>query len=139
MSQTSPLRERPSPPHGGRLVSLLAANDERVDLTVYAKALPSIQLSLRALSDIELLATGALSPLDRFMGRDDYIRVIEEMRLADGTLFPVPVTLCVTSGEGIAEGKDLALRGPQNDLIGVMTIEEVFDRDGTREAALVCG
>jgi sulfate adenylyltransferase len=120
-------------------VSLLPRDDERADLTVYAKALPSIQLPLRALSDIELLATGALSPLDRFMGRDDYERVMEEMRLANGTLFPIPVTLPVAPGDGIAEGKDIALRGPQNELIGIMTIEEYFERDGAREARLVCG
>ncbi len=139
MSQSHPPVERLREPYGGRLISLLPENGERVDLTVYAKALPSIQLSPRALSDIELLATGALSPLDRFMGHDDYVRVMEEMRRADGTLFPIPVSLWVSPGEGIAEGKDIALRGSQNELIAVMTIEEVFDRDGVREAALVCG
>ena len=138
MSETSALRDRLSPPYGGRLINLLPDEADRPDLTVYAKALPSLQLSPRALSDIELLATGALSPLDRFMGREDYVRVMEEMRLADGTLFPIPITLWVSPADGVAEGKDIALRGPQNELIAVMSIEDVFERDGAREAALVC-
>src|SRR2546428_236970 len=108
MTDTFPRRERLRPPYGGRLVGLLPEDDERADLIVYAKALPSIQLAPRSLSDIELLAIGALSPLDRFMGRDDHVRVVEEMRLTDGTLFPIPVTLSVTPGEEIAEGKDIA-------------------------------
>ena len=83
------------PPFGGRLVELSGSAEERAERRARAAALPSIQISARAACDLELLATGAFSPLDRFMGRADHERVLSEMRLADGTLFPMPITLPV--------------------------------------------
>ena len=80
-------------PYGGRLVDLRAAADAIDDLKARGAGSPSIQISERSVCDLELLATGAFSPLDRFMGRADYERVVEEMRLSDGTLFPIPLTL----------------------------------------------
>ncbi len=126
-------------PHGGKLINLVVKGDERSELTRYAYTLPSIQISPRSLCDIELLATGAFSPLNRFMGKADYTRVLEEMRLADGTLFPIPVTLPVQDSHSVPLGKDIALRSPQNDLIAIMTVEEVFEWDPSREASLVLG
>ena len=82
-------------PYGGRLVDFLAGDEERREAVARAARLPSIQLSPRSLCDLELLATGAFSPLDRFMGRADYLRVVEDMRLSSGLLFPIPVTLPV--------------------------------------------
>ena len=78
------------PPYKGELVNLLVSGEEREELIRKANHLASVQLSPRSLCDIELLATGAFSPLDRFMGEADYDRILEEMRLADGTLFPIP-------------------------------------------------
>lgn len=127
------------PPCGGRLVDLLVPAEEREDLLEKAKYLPSVQLSPRALADLELLATGAFSPLDRFMGRADYDRVLEEMRLADGTLFPIPVTLPVARSEKVRLDTYLALRSDRNELIAVMSVEEVFEWDLSREALAVCG
>src|SRR3990167_9426045 len=86
-------------PYGGKLVNLVASPDERRELMVMANSLPSVQLSQRSLCDLELLAVGAFSPLDRFMGRADYIAVLEEMRLCDGTLFPIPITLPIHDKE----------------------------------------
>ncbi len=126
-------------PYGGRLVELVVEDGKRSELAFYANALPSIQLSPRLLCDIELLAVGAFSPLDRFMGKADYARVLEEMRLGDGTLFPIPITLPVAPASSIREGQDIALRSPKNELIAVMTIDEVYERDLVREASLVCG
>jgi len=126
-------------PYGGKLINLIAEGDERTDLIQYANTLPSIQLSPRSLCDIELLATGAFSPLDRFMGKADYVRVLEEMRMSDGTLFPIPITLPVTSADSTRVGKDIALRSPKNELLAVMSIDEVFKRDTGREAELVYG
>jgi sulfate adenylyltransferase len=126
-------------PHGGKLISLLLRGEERSEVIRYAHTLPSIQMSPRSLCDIELLATGAFSPLDRFMGKADYARVLDEMRLADGTLFPIPVALPVQDGRSVAVGKDIALRSPQNDLIAIMTVEELFEWDSSREASLVLG
>src|ERR671926_48896 len=85
-------------PYGGRLVDLLAAPGELRELTEYAKRLPSIQLSERSTCDLELLATGAFSPLGRFMSAADHERVLAEMRLASGHVFPVPVALPVEPG-----------------------------------------
>jgi sulfate adenylyltransferase len=119
-------------PYGGKLVNLLVAPDELGDLKTYAGTLPSVQLTERALCDLELLAVGAFSPLDRFMGQADYERVLAEMRLVDGTLFPMPVTLPVDAGAPVEIGKDVALRDRKNNLLAVMTVEEIYEWD--REA-----
>jgi len=126
-------------PYGGKLVNLVARGEERSELIYYAISLPCIQLSPRSICDIELLAVGGFSPLDRFMGKADYDRVLEEMRMSDGTLFPIPITLPVAAADSIREGEDIALRSQNNDLLAVMTIDEVFKRDTSREAELVYG
>ena len=73
-------------PYGGRLVDLTVPAEELDSLKAYASRLPSVQISPRSECDLELLAVGAFSPLDRFMGREDHQRVLDEMRLADGHL-----------------------------------------------------
>ena len=126
-------------PYGGRLVDLLAPEAEREELRAYASQLPSLQLSDRSVCDLELLATGGFSPLDRFMGAADHRRVLDEMRLADGHVFPIPVTLPVDPGApGIHFDTDVALRNAHNDLLAVMTIEEIYawDPDEVRRQGL---
>jgi len=125
------------PPYGGRLVDLCVEGEERQALLEVAKTLPSIQLSPRSVCDLELLATGAFSPLDRFMGPADYQRVLEEMRLANGLVFPIPVTLPVTDPPPL--GQTVALRSPKNEILAVLTVEEVFPWDPTVEARQVYG
>ncbi|MCC6616005.1 MAG: bifunctional sulfate adenylyltransferase/adenylylsulfate kinase [Anaerolineae bacterium] len=127
------------PPYGGSLISLLAAADERDALRAHAATLPSIQLSARALCDLELLATGAFSPLDRFMGRADYERVLAEMRLADGTLFPMPITLPISADAPVALDAEIALRDAKNDLLAIMTVEEIYGWSREDMAAQVFG
>ncbi len=83
------------PPYGGTLVNRVVAGEEREALLAEAAHYPSLQMTDRNLHDLELLAVGAFSPLDRFMGKADYQRVLTEMRLADGTLFPIPITLTI--------------------------------------------
>jgi sulfate adenylyltransferase len=124
-------------PYGGRLVQLLAHPQERAALAAHAAGLPSVQLSARSLCDLELLATGGFSPLAGFMGRRDYERVVEEMRLSDGTLFPIPITLPVS--ERVSLDREIALRSPANDLLAVLRVEEAFEWDRNREAAKVYG
>jgi sulfate adenylyltransferase len=124
-------------PYGGKLVDLIVGDAERADLIRHAITLPSIQLSARSLCDLELLAVGAFSPLDRFMGKEDYLGVVEKMRLASGTLFPIPITLPVADGDAIRLGADIALRNANNDLIGVMKVEEKFAWDLNHEASNV--
>ncbi len=126
-------------PYGGKLINRVITGEARVELIELASHLPSIQISARNLNDLELLATGAFSPLDRFMGQDDYQRVMAEMRLADGTLFPIPVTLTVDQ-DVLKPGIDqIALRDSSNNLLAVMHIEEVFTWDPKEEAQLVLG
>lgn len=112
-------------PYGGKLVNLMVSPEERSELARRCAELDSLQLTPRMLCDLELLATGAFSPLDRFLGKAAADRVAAEMRLADGTLFPVPVALEVGAVDGV-EGKEIALRTPQNHLAGWMKVEEVY-------------
>ncbi|NLG50884.1 MAG: bifunctional sulfate adenylyltransferase/adenylylsulfate kinase, partial [Chloroflexi bacterium] len=126
-------------PYGGKLVDLRVPVDEQAELKEYASRLPSLQLSDRCVCDLELLICGAFSPLDRFMGQADYQRVLDEMRLANGTLFPIPITLPVEPTADIALGKDIALRDSRNNLLAVMTIEEMYAWDRDEEAQKVYG
>jgi sulfate adenylyltransferase len=126
-------------PYGGKLIDLRIADDERESLIAHANQLQSIKISPRALCDLELLATGGFSPLDRFMGKADYENVLHNMHLSDGTLWPLPITLPVNPSELPAMGEDLALRDVNNDLIAVMQIDEVFHWDPETEAVLAYG
>src|SRR5512143_2216983 len=126
-------------PYGGKLVDLLVTGEERKELLAKANGLPSVQISPRALCDLELLATGGFSPLDRFMGKADYERVLTEMRLSNGTLFPLPITLTADPKELPTVGDELVLRNTNNDVMAVMTLEEVFHWDADTEAALAYG
>jgi sulfate adenylyltransferase len=127
------------PPHGGVLVDLLATEEALPDLRAAATRLPSIQLSDRTVCDLELLATGAFSPLDRFLGRADYERVLEEMRLAGGQLFPIPVTLPVGDGGAVKLDSEIALRDSKNNLLATMTVEEAYPWDREEFARRVLG
>ena len=124
-TQTSPLIA----PYGGRLVDLMVPPEAHAEVKARASQLPSIQLSERAVCDLELLATGAFSPLDRFMGQADYQRVLDEMRLRTGQMFPLPITLPVDAGPALHLDRDIALRDAKNDLLAVMTIEELYSWD----------
>ena len=126
-------------PYGGRLVDLMVAPENFEGLKTEANHLPSVQLSERSTCDLELLATGAFSPLDRFLGKDDYHSVLDDMCLRAGHLFPVPVTLPVDPGPDIRPGQDVALRDPRNELLGVMSIEEAYSWDLDEVAHKVFG
>lgn len=126
-------------PYGGKLVNLVVTGPEREELLARAAKLPSIKISMRALCDLELLATGGFSPLTTFMGKADYERVLREMRLTDGTLWPLPITLPVDPKELPTVGEDLVLRNANNDVIAIMTLDEVYHWDPEREAALAYG
>ena len=127
-------------PHGGRLVDLQVAAAEAAALRAEAARLPSLQLSDRAVCDLELLAAGGFSPLERFMSRADHDRVVGEMRLAGGALFPIPVTLPVEPGAaGLRLDGRVALRDSRNDLLAVMTVEEIYEWDWRPVAGEVFG
>ena len=84
-------------PYGGSLVDLLVKGEEKDSLVSHANTLQSIQISERSLCDLELLATGGFSPLDGFMNQSDYESVLNNMRLSNGNIFPIPITLPAVS------------------------------------------
>lgn len=127
------------PPYGGHLVDLLVTGDAAASLRAHAQTLPSIQLSERSVCDLEMLAIGAFSPLDRFMGSNDHEWVLDEMRLANGALFPIPLILPVEPAEAIEVGQEVALRSAKNELLAVMTIDEVFAWDADEVATKAFG
>jgi len=126
-------------PYGGELVNLMVSEDERQELLDRSNRLPSIRISERSLCDLELLATGAFSPLDRFMGKEDYERVLTEMRLKNGVLFPIPITLPVDEDAMPAWSEQVTLSDSRNNTIAVMRIEDVYHWDSLREARLALG
>jgi sulfate adenylyltransferase len=126
-------------PYGGKLVNLVVAGEEREQLLARAAQLPSIKITMRSLCDLELLATGGFSPLTTFMDKADYTRVLHEMRLTDGTLWPLPITLTVDPKDLPTVGEDIVLRNATNDIIAVMNLDEVYHWDAETEAALAYG
>lgn len=126
-------------PYGGRLIDLCVDAEERQALAARAANLPRIQLSERNICDLEILATGGFSPLDRFMRENDYRRVLEDMRIADGQLFPIPITLPVDKETPLKLDGELALSDRRNNLLAVMRVEEVYEGDPLIEAASVYG
>ena len=126
-------------PYGEKLVNLVVSPEESKELLERSSRLPSVKISIRALCDLELLATGGFSPLDRFMGKNDYERVLTEMRLENGMLFPIPVTLPLDENALPTWGEAVTLCDARNKPIAIMQIEEVFHYDPQREARLVLG
>jgi len=124
-------------PYGGELVNLVVTGEEREELIRRSSQYPSIKISPRAVCDLELLATGGFSPLDRFMGRADYNRVLTEMRLADGTLFPIPITLTIAKEDIPTRSEYINLHDAHNNLLAIMRLDEMFRWDPNMEARLV--
>src|SRR5207302_589635 len=112
-------------PHGGHLVDRTGDRPSGVD------SLERVVLTSREVSDLDMLATGALSPLEGFMGRDDYESVVETMRLTDGLPWALPVCLAVDS---VPSGDQVALADEAGRLLALLDVEEAFDYDREREA-----
>lgn len=128
-------------PHGGLLVDLLLAQDEAAALRKYSTTLPAVTLDDRQLCDLELLLNGGFSPLRGFMTSTDYLSVIEKLRLANGTLWPMPVTLDVDAAvaAAIRPGHEAVLRDSDGAPLAVLAVEDVFRPDCIREALHVFG
>jgi sulfate adenylyltransferase len=129
-----------TPPHGGELVQLIAQPERIAELKAHSKDWPSWDLTPRQLCDLELLVTGGFSPLRGFMTRADYEGVCHNMRLADGTLWPIPVTLDVTEefAKKLTPGASkVALRDPEGVMVAVLSVDEVWQPDRTAEARSV--
>lgn len=127
-------------PHGGTLVNRMAEGDRREALLEASEVLPSIRISSRALSDLELIGMGAFSPLRGFMNEQDYRSVLDTMRLADGTVWSIPITLPVSEAESdrLTLGARAALIGEEDGLVyGVIDIESIYSVDLKEEALKV--
>ncbi len=128
-------------PHGGRLMERLVRGLEREQLLQKAQGFPFLTLNEWALSDLEMLAIGAFSPLDGFLREADYDAVVDRMRLVDGTVWPIPVTLAVTEQEADQwrAGEDLALKSPDGEIIAILHRPELFPYNRLVETKLVFG
>ena len=130
-------------PYGGALVDLLLKGEARENLLKDSLNLPSFQISERAICDLELLATGAFSPLDRFMNEADYLSVLNDMRLSDGTVFPMPVTLSLDredlNKENVEIGSSIVLRSLTNDVLAIMEVDDIYSWDLADVAMKVFG
>jgi sulfate adenylyltransferase len=129
------------PAHGGELIDLVVDGDRADELKAASVGFPSWDLTDRQLCDLELLATGGFSPLRGFNTRDEYDRIVTDMRLPDGTLWPIPITLDVDAGTAaeLSTGDRLALRDPEGVMLAVLTVSDVWEPDKQREADEVLG
>ena len=120
---------------------LFVSPESAQKLKVEAGEMPSWDLTARQLCDLELLMNGGFSPLKGFLGRDDYESVLDTMRLADGSLWPMPITLDVSEAfaEKVEPGQDLALRDAEGVIIAVMHVTDKWRPDKAREAEKVFG
>ncbi len=126
-------------PHGGRLINRFVSGSEADELRERAKSLTQIALADRRLSDLELIANGAFSPLEGFMGRADYENCIINQRLSSGLPWTIPVTLAVTEDEavGLHIDQEIALVDKFENILAVLELEEIYRYDKEREARLV--
>lgn len=130
-----------NPPHGGKLINLIVDADRSQDLKKSSREFPSLTLSRDQVADLEMLMNGAFSPLRGFMQRPDYESVLDRMRLADGTLWPVPIGLDVTEAEAgpLHPGDTVALRDAEGFMLAVLHVEDIWPIDKAREAERVFG
>ena len=131
----------PSVPHGGTLVDRELPAEERADARARAMTLRQVILGDRELADLEMIGTGAMSPLTGFMRRLDYETVVDSMRLSDGLPWPLPVTLAVSSSQAaeMREGMEIALTTADGRPVALMQVTEIYGYDKNREASLVFG
>ncbi len=127
--------------YGGRLVDLMADPARCAGLRRDALGFFSIDLNRRQLSDLELLLNGGYSPLTGFMGRADYEAVLDEMQLADGTFWPIPVALDLSrdTADRLKPGGTVALRDPEGFMLAALQVAEVWQPDKAREAEALFG
>jgi len=128
-------------PHGGVLKELYLPDGEALEARRACGSLPSVVLDHRQLCDLELLLDGAFSPLEGFMGQGHYDAVVDTLRLADGTLWPMPITLDVAEAvaASLSVGQDVVLRDVQGTAYALLALSDIFRPDKEREASRVYG
>ncbi|MBN4006466.1 sulfate adenylyltransferase [Nostoc sp. LPT] len=126
-------------PHGGQLVNRIATPEQRAEFLSKADFLPRVQLDDRAVSDLEMIAIGAFSPLTGFMNQEDYNRTVTEMRLANGLVWSIPITLSVSEevASPLPEGGLIRLDNSKGEFVGVLQLTQKYHYDKIREAIKV--
>src|SRR5690242_13544955 len=128
-------------PHGGTLKELYLPPADAAALDGRIGSLPSLTLNTRQLCDLELLLSGAFSPLEGFLGRSDYNAVVQDMRLADGTLWPMPITLDVEGAfsADLSHGVEVVLRDTGGVPLALLEVQDIYWPDRLHEALRVFG
>ena len=128
-------------PHGGAIVNLLLEPELAGDLKAHSRDWPSCDLTARQLCDLEMLMNGGFSPLRGFLAKADYQGVCKNMRLTDGTIFPVPIILDVSEelAKGLEPGCKLALRDFEGVMLAVLNVEDIWQADLQAECEMVYG
>lgn len=123
-------------PHGGILVNRIATLDQRQEFFDKAESLPRVQLSDRSISDLQMIAIGALSPLKGFMNEADYRSVVKQMRLSNGLPWSIPITLSVTEAvaDTLTEGTLVRLDTPAGEFAGILELAEKYRYSKEEEA-----
>ena len=129
----------PIEPHGGTLINRVVDGETKNKLELKACGLEQITINSREISDLEMIATGGLSPLEGFMNKQDYASVVDLMRLKNGLPWTIPITLSVArkDADRFKEGSDVALINEQETLLGILHLEEKFGFDKEHEAQQV--
>ena len=129
--------------HGGKLINRIVSTEEREVLLDKATHydMKKIQLNSREMSDLDMIAVGAMSPLEGFMCKADYDNVVDNMRLASGLPWSIPIVLSATKEkiEGLKPGKDVALVDQSSEVVAVLHLEEIFHHDKQKESLEVYG
>lgn len=127
-------------PHGGSLINRLAAGEERERLLQEAEKLQTISINKWSISDLDLIGVGAFSPLTGFLNEEDYRSVVKNMRLANGTVWSIPITLSVSEEDAaqIPIGETVALTGQHDGVIyGLLKVGSIYKVDQREEAVNV--
>lgn len=135
----------PQSPHGGVLVNQVVADDKKAEEIERARSLPSIRVDMEAIITIEMITTGVLSPNKGFMNEDDYLSVLEKGRLADGTVWPVPLSFAPFGKRNsaiitdLSVGDEVALIDANNDPVAILELEDIFAYDKAHRAKNLFG
>jgi sulfate adenylyltransferase len=126
-------------PHGGKLINRTLEGRDLEQSLERAEKLPRLKLNSRQLSDVELIAIGAFSPLIGFMGKKDYENVVDNQRLENGLPWTIPVTLAVSKedSERLRPSSDIALIDDSERIVAILHLEEIYEYDRNHEAELV--
>jgi sulfate adenylyltransferase len=126
-------------PHGGKLINRTLEGHDLEQSLDQAEKLPRLKLNSRQLSDVELIAIGAFSPLTGFMGKKDYDNVVDNQRLENGLPWTIPVTLAVSKEESerLRPSSDIALIDDSERIVAILHLEEIYKYDRNHEAELV--